>query len=342
MTRIVPLACLTLLLLASSAGAQSFDRVKIGEGSKAGRVTKMTPLAVTITGQAGLTEEIPVNKITGIIFVGEPRELATARLNASNGRYEDAKTLLATIEVNADTREAVKQDIEFLLALCESRLALGGAGDIKEAGRMMYNFERNNRGSYHYLEACEVLGDVFVSMGNYAQAVGYYDKLSQAPWPDYKMRSGVLVGRALQAQKKHSEAIAKFNEVLAIQDDSAEGKRQKLAATLGKAISTAETNDVDGAIKMVNQVITAAAPEEAELHARAYNALGQCHTKGGSTKEALLAFLHVDVLYNQFPEAHAEALYHLTRLWDQVGKGDRARQSSVLLKERYPNSRWAQ
>ena len=55
-----------------------------------------------------------------------------------------------------------------------------------------------------------------------------------------------------------------------------------------------------------------------------------------------MAFLHVDSLYFGVPEQHAEALANLSTLWKDVQKGDRAAQALEQLKERYPNSRWAQ
>ena len=101
-------------------------------------------------------------------------------------------------------------------------------------------------------------------------------------------------------------------------------------------------SDADGAIKLVEQVIADAAPEEAELHARAYNALGACYQKKpDAAKDALLAYLHVDVLYNTLPEEHAEALFHLANLWDKVGNAEEARRARANLTERYPGSVWA-
>jgi hypothetical protein len=84
-------------------------------------------------------------------------------------------------------------------------------------------------------------------------------------------------------------------------------------------------------------VIGRVGPEEAELHAKAYNALGYCQAKAGETKEALFAYLHVDILYNAIPDEHAKALASLVSLWAAVGKPDRAREAEALLEERYPN-----
>ena len=77
---------------------------------------------------------------------------------------------------------------------------------------------------------------------------------------------------------------------------------------------------------MIEKIIQDADPQQRELHARAYNALGTCYEKAKQNKEALLAFLHVDVLYNTVPEAHAEALSHLVPLWHELGQDDRSRE----------------
>ena len=77
------------------------------------------------------------------------------------------------------------------------------------------------------------------------------------------------------------------------------------------------------------------------LGARAYNALGTALRKAGKPYDALLAFLHVDILYFASPEDHAEALANLAALWHEVHKTDRAIQAQETLRKRYKNSRWA-
>ena len=77
------------------------------------------------------------------------------------------------------------------------------------------------------------------------------------------------------------------------------------------------------------------------MYAKAYNALGTVQNQAGNTKDALLAFLHVDVLYSNYPRMHAESLYHLTSLWDKLNEGERSMQCRQMLKSRYGNSPWA-
>ena len=86
-------------------------------------------------------------------------------------------------------------------------------------------------------------------------------------------------------QDKHADAIQQYDSVLAMSEDSDSAKAQKLSATLGKAISLAATSHVDDATKMIEDVIQNADPEQKELQARAYNALGTSYEKAGKTKD---------------------------------------------------------
>jgi tetratricopeptide (TPR) repeat protein len=320
---------------------QGADRIRLTKGSsEAGEIQEMTPLEVTIArGSAGITK-VPVNEISSIIFKGEPAQLTQARINARGG-YQTAIERLGEIDRQAIDRDFVRQDVEFYEAYCTAKLALAGNGSIADAGRLVGSFVRNHRQNYHYLEAVEVLGDLLVAAGRFDMAVAQYAELAKAPWTEFKVRSAVLVGRALAAQGKHADAIRQFDSALADAGSAAETKSQRLAAILGKAVSLAETGGTDQAVKMIEEVIRDADPEDAALHALAYNALGRCYEQANRTKDALLAFLHVDVLYASQADAHAEALSRLAVLWESVGQEGRARDARQLLKERYSGSRWA-
>jgi tetratricopeptide (TPR) repeat protein len=185
------------------------------------------------------------------------------------------------------------------------------------------------------------MGDLLAADGKFEIAQRQYNEFAKAPWPEYKMRAGVAIGRGWQAQGQHANAIKQFDIVLETAGNGSDAQNQKLAATLGKAISMAETGELNAAVGMIEQVIQNADPEQKELHARAYLALGSCYQRAGQTKDALLAYLHVDVLYNSVPEAHAEALAHLVTLFRAIGQEAQARESKQVLEQRYRGSRWA-
>jgi len=336
---VVSLAALLTASTVPAAGGS--DRVRTHGGSVAGEITSMTPLEITIDKGSAGNSKIPVNQIRSVLFDGEPPELTQARLNAKNGGYSTAIERLDAIDSSSVERDAIREDVEFYLALCAAKDALGGKGGVTEAGRTLNVFVRRHPQNFHYLEAVEMMGDLLMASGKYAAAQKQYAELAKAPWPDYKMRAAVLLGRTLAAQGKHPEAIDEFDVVLASTDTSSIVREQKLSATLAKAVSLSETGHLEDAVRAIEQMIQDTDPEQKELQARAYNALGDCYERAGRTKDALLAFLHVDVLYSTVPDAHAEALSHLSKLWESVGQQARAREARRLLNEQYGASRWA-
>ncbi len=327
---------------ASSALAQRLsDRVRLMRGSETGEITHMSPLGVTVNKGAPGDQTVPVNEIKSVVFDGEPAELSQARVNAANGAYRNALDILGKVNDRSVDRDFIKQDIEFYKAWCAAQLALAGDGEIGDAGRQLNSFVRSHPQNFHYLAAVETMGDLLMASERFEAAQRQYAELAKVSWPDYQMRAAVLTGRTLQAQGKHAEAIRQFDAALAINDDAPDAQNQRLAATLGKAVSLAETGGVDQAVTTIEKVIQDADPQQKELHARAYNALGRCYERANKTKDALLAYLHVDVLYNNVPDAHAEALAHLAALWKAVGQEERAREARQLLEDRYAGSRWA-
>jgi tetratricopeptide (TPR) repeat protein len=332
---------LTHAAMSPAVAQRITDRVRLARGSETGEVVEMSPTEIILNKGLPGKRPVAVNQIRTVVFEGEPSELSQARTSAANGSYQKALDALEKIDAAAIRRDFIKQDVEFYKAFCAGKLALNGNGEIIEAGRQLNGFVRANPKNFHYLAATELMGDLLMADGRFEPAQKQYAELAKAPWPDYKIRAAVAVGRTLQAQGKHAEAIAQFDSALAISDDSADAENQRLSATLAKAVSQAETGGVDQAVSSIEGIIQRTDPQEKELHARAYNALGSCHEKAGQTKDALLAFLHVDVLYNTVPEAHAEALANMVPLWEAIGQQERARESREQLHQRYAESKWA-
>jgi tetratricopeptide (TPR) repeat protein len=257
------------------------------------------------------------------------------------GKLTEALNLLAKIPPAELKRPVVAKDVEFYAALASARQALAGSGSIAEAGKKMFAFEKENRDSYHYFEACETVGDLLVALGNFPVAESFYNKLAEAPWPAYQNRAGVLVGRALVGQKKFPEAVARFDAVLANPAEDSESQAQKVAAKLGKASALSAQGKVTEAVPLVEEVIEKANPADEDLHARAYNILGNCYRAANQPKQAILAFLHTDLLYPTSGAQHAEALAQLADLFAADNKPERAAQARALLKDKYPESSWA-
>lgn len=322
--------------------SQAVDTIKTAKGTLPGRVVGMDATKVEFEqGQGGgLFKEVPVNQIQTIFYEGEPRELRAAKTLVLSGRYSEALNTLERIK-NEPGRPEVQQDLEFYKALCAAKLALGGSMTVSEAGQMMRAFADGNPKNYHYFEASETVGDLLVAIGQYAKAAEYYARLDAAPWPDYKMRAGVAAGRVFLAQEKVSEAVAAFDKVIGMEADGDLAQQQRTLAILGKARALIAQKKPDDAVKMVEDVLKKADVEDVPLMAQAYNVLGTAQREAGRVKEALLAFLHVDLLYSSVPDAHAEALANLVDLWEQVHKAERANRARQTLEEQYQESPWS-
>jgi len=337
--RIVVLFVVCLLGLIKSLGAQ--DQVSPRSGTPAsGRLVEASSTVVTIEVR-GKLRKFPVNEIRRVIFAEDPQELRRARDNCLTGQYEIALLGLKKIDPDSVERAEVKQDVQFFTAYASGRQALSGGGDKAAAVSAMRAFVGANRNSFHFFAAAELLGDLAASLERYDNAVRYYNAISAAPWPDYKMKAGILEGRALLAQRKYGEAQAKFEGVIGQAVDTPEATRQKLLAEVGRAVCLAETGSHEQAIGTLHEIIKQNDPRELELFGRTYNALGRCQLKADRQKEALLAYLHVDILFFAESDVHAEALYNLSKIWAAVNKSDRAVSARSLLTDRYSGSVWA-
>jgi tetratricopeptide (TPR) repeat protein len=334
------IAAAAATLFATTAHAQTDQIFARGGAPISGRVTEMGRDQVTLE-VSGVGRPFQVNEIQRIRYGDEPTELGNARNAVLQRNYNLALSELRKLDGRPAARDLVQQDIEFYKALCLARQAMTEGGDKNAAMAAMRNFARVAPQNYHFYEAAEVLGDLAMAAGRFPEAEQFYRPLSEAPWADYKMRANIAIGRAQIAQKKFDEALSRFEDVIRSEQASPEAAQQKLLATAGKAVCLAETGKPDDGIALLNDIIAKNDPENKALFARVYNALGVCQLRAGRPKEAVIAFLHTDILYFEEPDAHAEALYHLSKLWSDVNRSDRAVAARNTLRERYAGSVWA-
>jgi len=341
-----------LLIAPAVAFAQREDQVFLTKGAPArGSIPaengmtrdKETGMAkVTIDTNVG-SRQIEVNEITRITFKDEPNDLNAGRTQVIQKNYNQALADFKKLDGQKIDRAYIRQDVEFYKALCLCKLALSEGGDKKAATDAMFAFVSKSPQSYHFYEAAETLGDIAMASGKYADAAKYYGAsgLGAAPWGDYQMRANNAAGRALIGEKQFEQALDKFKAVVSSELATPEAVRQKNLAQAGRAMCLAETGKVDDALSLAQDMINKNDPQDSALFARLYNALGRCYLKQNKPKDAVMAFLHTDILFYADADAHAEALYNLSKLWTDVNKSDRAIAARNTLRERYAGSVWA-
>jgi tetratricopeptide (TPR) repeat protein len=324
-------------LLAATTSLRAADTIKkLSGGTVNGTIKSIGKTEVVIDKTAGAADTIPVNDIDVIFFDGEPPAMKSVRSSTASGAYTYALSTLEKIDSSTLTRPEVQQDVHFYRALCHARMALASNTKLQDAGTEMLAFVNANPSSFHALAANELVGDLLMALDKPELAQKYYAEVAAAPFPDLKMKAGILNGRALVAQKKYPEAEKAFADViqLASQQKSPAGENEKVIATLGNADCLANEGKVDEAIKQVQAVIKGLDPENEPLQADAFLTLGNCYLKQPSAKkDALLAFLHVDIVYPSQTQAHIAALRHLAVLWNDLGKPDRSAAATETLKD---------
>ena len=335
-------AVASLTLGAGTASAQLDTVLLRGQPvAKKGVLKEITKDKLTLEIN-GVPQSFDVNQIVRFNFDTEPNELNNARNAIAVRKFQLATDELKKLDGKPEKNRNIAADIAFYKAYCLAKLALTAGGDKGAALTKLLDWAKANANNFHFYESAELLGDLSVAAGQSADAARYYGTLSTAPWPDYQMKGNIAVGRALLAEKKFPEALQKFEAVAAASESSAEADAQKRLATAGKAVCLAETGKADEGIALLNGIIKDNNPEEDKvLFARTYTALGNCYLKQNKNKEALQAFLFTDILFDVDADAHAEALYHLSKLWADVNKTERATQAKATLKDRYAGSVWA-
>lgn len=306
-----------------------------------GTISTVSQTEVTVNS-SGQTQNVSVAEIRLVSFGDEPVGLREGRSRAISGKFAQAQTDLQRVDASSVSKPLIKSDLSFYLALVDARTALTTGGDKAAASQSMLTFVRSAPKSHHFFEAAEVLGDLAVAQGDHASAARYYGSIvSKAPWPEFKLRASLLEARALIDQGNVADAKTKYESMARLTAPSSEAKRLQLFAKIGRARCIAETEDQQAGIETIQKIIQDYDSTDIELFGRAYNALGDCYRVAEKPKDALMAYLHVDVLFYAEPTVHAESLYWISQLWQQIGKTDRAAAAKNLLTERYGGSRWA-
>ncbi|HEX8200596.1 MAG TPA: tetratricopeptide repeat protein, partial [Isosphaeraceae bacterium] len=154
-----------------------------------------------------------------------------------------------------------------------------------------------------------------------------------APWASD--RATVLKAKVLGRRQQYDQAVAALDRMLA---GAQEGTPKWREAALARAEALTGLGQFDAAAAAVRAVIQSADPEDALTQAQAHNTLGDCLRAAGKPKDALLAYLHTDILYPRDKEQHARALAQIAQLWRTLKQDARAAEVLDRLRQEYPQS----
>jgi len=331
-------------LASPSIWADEIDR----HSSKAplrGSITAESSKEVTIkVTQAGKTDEVkvPIGDVAEVKYDGAAGlAIRTAASIERAGQFEKAIEAYQKASAAASETGFVAQASQFGQTRTLAKIALQDATRLDDAIKALEDFRGKYADSRFHYPLHELLGQLQIEKGNDIAAAQAFRELAASPVNDFKLKAAIWEGRLLLKAGKFAEAQAKFDEIAAAKAASPAEKLRQQEALLAKGDSLVKQKKLDEAEQMFRKVINEASPEESELQATTCNALGDVLREAGKPKEAILAYLEVDLLYSTQKAAHARAIYYVALLWDQLGHSDNATESREKLKRLYPDSSWA-
>jgi tetratricopeptide (TPR) repeat protein len=309
----------------------------------AGEVTDVSKTEVTIKVKSPREEtiKVPANAVISITWTGEPADLSQARSEENGGKYQRAIDAYQKAQAAyTGNNLLLKTEIEYGIARSVAWLALANQEKFDEAAKRLEDFRSKNGDHYRFYETQNLLGQLYAANQDSLKAEAAFATLGKAPWKDLQMQARIALGRIRLAENKLDEAAAAFASVLETKPENPLEVMQRQEAQLGQVRVLSAQKKFDEALPILDEVITRADAENAKLHAEAYLRQGECLSEKGLDKDAILAYLHVNLLFASEKSAHAEALYHLVRLWTKVGDKARADDARDELFSEHPSSPW--
>jgi len=333
-----------VLHLVGSASAVDIITRK-GEAKRlAGAIDSISKTEVVI--KTGLNKDmpktVPVNAIERIQWDGEPATLNGHRNQEAAGSLKQALAGYQKILNGGNiTNDNLKTDLEYMVARVTGKMALADPGKIDDAVGRLEAFRRSHPNSYRHYDLLSLLGDLHLAAQAYDKAAEVYGELQQAPWKATQLSAKNSEARVLLAQGNTAEALTAYEAVLREVGNDPNLKTLNNQALLGKAACLQTQGQHDETLKVLDDVIASADVADSSVMAEAYLLRGDSYRELNRNKDALLAYLHVDVLFAGETKYHPKALFHLARLWQIVDQPGRAKDAKSRLQTDYPNSQWA-
>lgn len=330
------------VLLGVSAALRADNVVFVNEEdgknqSLLGTVKETARDGVVIGDKKKAGQKINANLIVSVSYEDEPEALTVARKALDSSQFKDALAQLGTIKNEEKLPDMIRQETAFFKVFAKAQLTLSGDPEFEplSVAKELNQFTEEFPDSYHFYEAARLMIQLLTACDRVSDARDVCQQLADAPWPETKYEGKVTLGNIDLAEGQTEEAEKLFDEVIAAEESSAAIEKQKSYAKIGKALITAKGGDYDAAKKLFAQIQDESDSADAKLQATLYNAMGDAACGAGNNKEAILAFLHTDLLFSSARAEHIKALKNLVALWRSELREDRAQEAASILRGQY-------
>lgn len=278
---------------------------------------------------------VPVDQIVSIRYDGQPASMALAESNESGGQFAKAIELYKKAAGEAGGKPFIEQTAKYKEAEVSADLALADPEKSAGAVALLDGFVKAYPGSRHVAPALDTLARLQLQKKDFASADRTIASLSKIP--SGADRASVLRAKVMARKGDHDAAVSELEKLIKA---APAGSVRQREARLARAESLVGQKKYKEAEADARAVIKEIPPEDASGQSAAYNTLGDCLRAAGRPKDALIAFLHTDILFSKDREQHPRALASISKIWRELKRDDRADEAFQRLKQDYPQSPW--
>lgn len=352
MTTRIALAVTAALLLGSAGRADEEISVRGKDKAIRGRITAESPKGITLN-----KDFIAAGDVLDVVYLDlKPAEVritiyrpaVKAEKDANEAstegkqkalladalkKYEEAYAKVDTSDTLSNGKSA-KRHLAYKIAMLKIRQAQEEGAPLAPAIAKLREFRVKYKGGWQTAPALETLARLQASQKQYDDAVATLKDLAGLDVPVSVRRDAELAAVQVLIQAgRQKEAGEQLDELsrMATKDPRFAARVKAMQAERMVA-----ANQTDKAKALLRQIIKDT--NDRRVKAIAHNALGLALFKEGNFKDARWEFLWVDVYYNQDADEHAKALYHLWKVFENLGDAVRAQECrETLLSERQFN-----
>jgi hypothetical protein len=307
---------LLILVLAAPALAQDRvtfrDRSSKGPQTTSGKIDSESLAGVKISGRTiPAADIIEINYDVPAIKLDYPRAMAAEARSAAEATplYE------AMLRVpNAQNNKGLKALLEYKIAMLAAARAEESADQRQKAIAALNKFKADHADAWELVPLTRTLARLHLD-----REPPDYDAARKA-WDDLAAAAGA------PAEVKLESALQAI-DLLLVAGKNGEAKQKAAALPAGDPRSKVYQVGCEGgqtAVKQLEEMIDKTS--DRNVKAAAYNMLGDVYRRDPKTKkEALYAYLWVDVIYNDDPTELAKADDRLANLFAELKDPDRAR-----------------
>ncbi len=295
---------------------------------------------MVLTGRTNKKEyRVPANEIERVRWESEIAQVSQNRIEERNGQFDKAvEGYQAALKDAAN--ENLRTDLEFHIARATAAKALKDEDKYDDAIELLEKFRTSHSTNFRYYEALRLLAQLDMAKGDVEKGNAALQAMADAPWTDFKMETDILKAKVALAHDDVGAALKALDGVISVKPANLAETSRRYEALLTNASCLQKQTKYQQATDVLTGILDEASDDDTKTLAETCIRLGDCYQAGGRTKEAILAYLRVDILFPKEKKQHAEALYYLSRLLAQDGKPDKASDAAARLQEHYPRSPW--